>query len=477
LATTDAQLAKTGTVNGSGPTASAVLPAMHVLVLGLSAGVVAQGGYRGPGRLVLVLAVGAAGVLALAAVRLRAAELRSPIVLAAGGLAAWALVRGASSPQRLSGGPLALLLAGVVTVVLVVARLEPRQRNELVRGLTVLGVVVAATGWIGVVWHREPWGLSNDGVWRAASSLTYANAAAAVLVPLLLLSIGRLMARPQDGGLAVATTAMLVGAVATLSRAGAVSLGCGALVLVVLAGPRRVLSATVAPLLGAAIAIGGMVGSLSVGSAPGRPVAVVAMAVGLCSAAAVTRLHAPAKAWVLAAVLGLGVAALHGQWSSLSAVLAVRVEAGSSPRVHVAEAAVNLVVEHPLAGVGPASSPVSWPGADGSVLAMRYLHDEYLEVLLALGAPGLALVLALLAAAGATLRRAHVQMPDRAIAAAVAAALAAAAVHAAFDFVWHVPVVPLLLAALLGLVTERPSARTGPSSGDRPRPTREGGMT
>jgi hypothetical protein len=46
-------------------------------------------------------------------------------------------------------------------------------------------------------------------------------------------------------------------------------------------------------------------------------------------------------------------------------------------------------------------------------------------------------------------------------------------VHAAFDFVWHLPVVALLLAALLGLVTERPSVRTGPSSGDRPRPTRE----
>jgi hypothetical protein len=339
-----------------------------------------------------------------------------------------------------------------------------------------LGVVVAATGWIGVVWHREPWGLSNDGVWRAASSLTYANATAAVLVPLLLLSVGRLMCHQRDRWSAVATAAMLVGAVATLSRAGALSLGCGALALVVLAGPRRVCAAAFAPVVGAAIAVAGMSGSLSLGSAPGRPVAVVAMAVGLCSAAAATRLHAPAKAWVLAAVLGLGIAALvgvHGQWASLSAVLAVRVEAGSSPRVQVAEAAVDLVVEHPLAGVGPAAGPVTWPGADGSVVAMRYLHDEYLEVLLTLGAPGLALLLALLVAAGVTLRRAHRQMADNALVAAVSAALAAAAAHAAFDFVWHVPVVPLLLAALLGLVTERPSARTGPSPGDRPRPTRE----
>ena len=94
-------------------------------------------------------------------------------------------------------------------------------------------------------------------------------------------------------------------------------------------------------------------------------------------------------------------------------------------------------------------------------------------MLLALGAPGLALLVTLLAAAAMTLRRAHTQRAGNALLAAVSAALAAAAVHAAFDFVWHLPVVSLLLAALLGLVTERPSARTGPSSGDRPRPTRE----
>ena len=388
MATTEAQRAKTGTVNGSGPTGSGVLPAMHVLVLGLSAAWWRKAATTVPVGWCSSWLSARPASWPWPASGCGAAELRSPLVLAAGGLAAWALVRGAASPQRLSGGPLALLLAGVVAVVLVVARLEPRQRHELARGLTVLGVVVAATGWIGVVWHREPWGLSNDGVWRAASSLTYANAAAAVLVPLLLLSVGRLTARPRDGGLAVATAAMLVGAVATLSRAGAVSLGCGALVLVVLAGPRRVLSAAAAPLLGAAIAVAGMswltVPGIRAGPAGrGRGHGRGAVRCGCRDSAA-------------RAGQGLGPRrrarpgdrrAGRGQWSSLSAALAVRVEAGSSPRIQVAEAAVNLVVEHPLAGVGPAAGPVTWPGADGSVVAMRYLHDEYLEVLLALGAP------------------------------------------------------------------------------------------
>ena len=71
MATTDAQLAKPGPHNGSGPKASAAVSAraMHLLILGLSAGVWAQGGYHGPGRLVLVVAIGAAGVFALGGVR------------------------------------------------------------------------------------------------------------------------------------------------------------------------------------------------------------------------------------------------------------------------------------------------------------------------------------------------------------------------------------------------------------------------
>ena len=405
MATTEAPLAKASVLNGSGPTASAVLTAraMHVLVLGLSAGVWAQGGYHGPGRLVLVVAVSAAGVARPG--RRPAGCCRAEVTVRPGrrGSGAWALVRGAASPQRLSGGPLAVLLAGS-------CRCRAGRRSPAAPATGRAGPRPDGAGRGGRGDRMDRRGLApravgaaNDGVWRAASSLTYANATAAVLVPLLLLSVGRLMSRPRDRWSAVATAVILVGAVATLSRAGAVSLGCGALVLVLVAGPRKVLSAAAAPVLGAAIAVAGMTGSLSLGSAPGRPVAVVAMAVGLCSTAVATRLRAPAKAGVFAAVLGLGVLALAGEWSSLSAVLAVRVEAGSSPRVHVAEAALHRVAEHPVLGVGPASSPVTWPGADGSVQAMRYLHDEYLEVLLALGAPGLALLVTLLAAAVVTL--------------------------------------------------------------------------
>ena len=71
---------------------------------------------------------------------------------------------------------------------------------------------------------------------------------------------------------------------------------------------------------------------------------------------------------------------------------------------------------------------------------MRYLHDEYLEVLLALGAPGLALLVTLLAAAVVTLRRCAGSRGRSTRSSAVnSAVLAAAAVHAAFDFVWHLP--------------------------------------
>jgi hypothetical protein len=450
---------------------------MYLLLAGLSAGTWAQGGYHGPGRLVLVVTVGAATVLALVAARPAVAELRSPFVLAAVALAGWSLGRGATTAEPSSGWPLALLLAGVVGVVLVVGRLDAAQRADVTRGLTVLGMVVAATGWIGVVWHREPWALTNDAVWRATSSLTYANATAAVLVPLVLLSLGRLATQRDDTGLALMTTVLLIGSVATLSRAGAVSLACGLLVLGALAGPLRVATAAAGPALGAGVGVAGLVGSVPLDSAAGRPVAVGALALGLCCTALVVRLPVSVQRAVLAAAatVVLGFAMLAGaQDTAVSGVVRTRIEAGSSPRTHAAAAAVNLVADHPLTGVGPGAGPITWPGDDGSVQAMRYLHDEYLQVLLALGLPGLVLLLGLLAATAAVLRRARHGFAGSALPAAVAAGLAAAAVHAGFDFVWHVPVVPLLLAALLGLVTDPPSsARTRPSLGNRLRPHRE----
>ena len=95
---------------------------------------------------------------------------------------------------------------------------------------------------------------------------------------------------------------------------------------------------------------------------------------------------------------------------------------------------------------------------------MQYVHDEYLQVLVELGVVGLTLLLSVLVGSCLLVRRAIRRDHRTTLPAAVAAATAAAAVHGAFDFVWHVPVVPLVLAVLVGLLTDStPHTLAGPT--------------
>jgi hypothetical protein len=61
--------------------------------------------------------------------------------------------------------------------------------------------------------------------------LTYPNATAAVLAPISLVVLGRLVATPGSIPLAVAVAGLLAGLAATMSRAGALALVVGLVVL------------------------------------------------------------------------------------------------------------------------------------------------------------------------------------------------------------------------------------------------------
>ena len=174
-----------------------IVPAV-VLLGGLTAGLLAQGGFYAAGRVPLFLAVAVSFVVALVAVRPSRADLRLVPATAAVTLAGWALLRGLPTDDPGSGIGMATLLAAFAAVLLVVRRQGLAARDLLLTGLLGAGVVVATLGWVGVVWHRTPWALPNDGVWRATSTLTYANATAAILVPLFLVSLGLLIDRPRD---------------------------------------------------------------------------------------------------------------------------------------------------------------------------------------------------------------------------------------------------------------------------------------
>jgi O-antigen ligase len=111
-----------------------------------------------------------------------------------------------------------------------------------------------------------------------------------------------------------------------------------------------------------------------------------------------------------------------------------------------------------VTGVGPGIDQLVLARTTGGATVFRFAHNEYLQVLAELGILGGVLLVAFLALVMHRLWR------DRVDAGALGvgglAALTALALHAGFDFVWHIPAVPLLAAAFVGLSMPRTSSTT-----------------
>jgi hypothetical protein len=285
-----------------------------------------------------------------------------------------------------------------------------------------------------------------------------------LLVPLAQVALARLTAAPRAIPLSLALVCLLTSMGATLSRAGIVALAAGVLVLCWLLGARRVGRALALPAVGTCVALFGLLPSVRHG-APARPVyAAVAMAVGLGLVIAAQRsagwrwkLVLPGAGVALAAALVviLLVPQVH---HAVRRLLHTRMTVASAARSGEAAAAIRLIASHPLAGVGPGHA-LRWTSLGGSVSVDQYAHDEYLQVLTDLGIVGAALAAILLVAAGRLLWRARAISPDRALWAAAVASATAFALHSGFDFLWQVPAIPLIVAALVGLALCQPSAR------------------
>lgn len=412
------------------------------MLAALAAAVVAQGGYAPAGQRLVALLL--AGALTVTLLTHHGTSDRSQwwVVATGSALAGWALVDGALHGDVGGGVRPAGLVVGVVGVLVAARALTTAGRDLLVVGLLVVGLLVAATGWLGVALHRAPWGLPGQGGWRAASTLTYPNAAAAVLAPLALVALARLAAErhpPARAGLAAVTAALLAGLGATGSRGGLLALAVGAGVL---AGRLRGrLRYAAAALPGAAVALAGLLPSVAE-TGPARPVPALAAAVaGVALAARLA--HRPPRLAVgltAAGAVGLLAAALA------TPALAARWTLASPDRAGALGAAGRLVRDSPLTGTGPGQADLRWRDGAGVAHAIAFAHNEYVQVAAELGLIGAVLLVALLVAVGVAVRR------D----AAGTAVLAAVAVAAALDFGWHLPAVPLLTAALLGLALPRP---------------------
>lgn len=442
---------------------AAAMAAGLMLLLALSAAAFAHGAFSGAVQWLVVVLVAGALAVALAARLLPAAGLHSLLLLSGASLAAWALLRAALAGTPASGLSWALFGAGTAAVIAVCGRLDDSARGMLLGGMLAAGVVVALTGWLGVALHRQPWALPDQGLWRAASTLTYENATAALLVPLALAALALLTAAPRPAYPGLAATVLLTGAGATLSRAGAAALAAGLLALCWALGPRAVLRALAGPATGAAVALLGLVPSLPL-TAPARPlVAAAALAAGLAAAALLQRAPRPVlilagtvAALAAAAVVSSRVPAVH---DAVRVLGRARVTLASPARSGETGAAWHLIERHPLAGAGPGHATLRWPAPGGGVQLDPFAHDEYLQVLADLGIAGAILCAGLLISAGRLLWRARPDLPQRAAWAGAVAAVTAFLVHSGFDFTWQVPAIPLTVAVIAGLAAGQPPGR------------------
>ena len=405
-----------------------------------------QGAYYPPVQRLVGLLVAAATVLALAAWPPTRADARL-LVVPAVALAAWAVLDAALLRVPPAGAVgLAMQLAGVVAVLFVCRRLTPEDREALLVGVTLTGLLVALTGWLGVAGRVSAWAWEGDGIWRASSTLTYPNATAAVLVPLAVLVLARLIQAPRSLPLVLAATALLAGLGATMSRAGALGLVVGLVVLGLLQGAGRTARAAVAPSAGALVALSCLVPSMPAAGPPRPALAMIGLLAG---------------ALLLG---GVGVLVVGGRGSSdaLGTVAQARITLASPDRSGALHAALRVTTDHPLTGAGPGHADLQGKGPDGATRFFGYAHNEYAQIAAELGLVGLVLLAILLVALARLLWSARATSPDPAAWAGAVGATAAFAAHSGFDFVWHLPAVVLAVLLLIGAVLPAPDDADAP---------------
>jgi O-antigen ligase len=408
-----------------------------VLFAALAFVMVARGGYFARGQpIVALLMTGAVG-LALAYRRIQLGDFAHPVVVTSGLVAAWSLGR-AAGLGTIGLGLGTAALVGLTSATFLLTRSESEAaKRVLLNGVLVVGGVVAMSGWVGVAFRWEPLAIPTAGLWRAATVITYANAAAIVLVMLALVGLGQLAAG-RNASRSVLLMLLLLGAAATFSRGGALAFG-----------PTRILAVLVAPAAGATVAFTGLLPALPQ-SAPPRPLlAVGALAAGMLVTVGLGRRGMPVR--VVGALLGCVVLVLVVlSFADPGGRLSERFSPFSSERLSRNAAALELFADQPLIGTGPGPLWLTWEEPDGRMAGAWFVHNEYLQVLVQLGVIGALLVAAMLVVAARTVAQGRSTSQDALLWAGISAALIALLVQSAFDFLWHVPLIPMLAAVLVG---------------------------
>jgi hypothetical protein len=436
------------------PTTMVTLVPMVLLLGALSYGAVAQGAFYAGDFHLLVVLVGLSLVASIITTRSAAAwtsgVVRDPVVALTGALALVTVTSSAVAGHPTDAiGPVSLLLtmAGVVAVV---KALGPGPRRLLVTGIIVLAVVVAVIGWLALVTRWQPEALTSQGLWRAASTLTYENALAAFLTAPTLLCLDRLMTASTHRLVwSEAAFVLLVGMGASLSRGGVLGLVLGIAVLGFLRGARPLLHLG-PPAIGALVALACVAPGVPVGSSRQVVLACAGLVLGGATA---TWTSASTRRRIVAGVLAvavLGVAVtLVSTGHVVGDIARARASASSSDRAHEWAAAFDVARHHLVLGVGTARVLLQW-SVGGQVFTATFAHNEYLQLLVEDGLVGLGVLLVGLICVFVALGRLRHETTAWSAECAIAS-LAALLAQSSLDFLWHIPVIPVLMASVLAL--------------------------
>lgn len=315
---------------------------------------------------------------------------------------------------------------------------NPSSREILRCGVVILGVVVAMVGWCGMAMHFRPWATPEDGVWRAASTLTYANASASVLAVVLLMECYTRRLNPVVGYV------LLVGIMVTLSRGSVLALLIGLLAITLQGRTKQCLGVLALPVLGSTAAMVTLLPSLSASSPTHTSLAVGGALVGLLIAVCKGKGLLVGGVLALAAVT-VSVVGAPRAFTTLTAGSAPRLSFGSPDRVSEAEAALLQIGRAPIFGYGPGRLELRWTDEHGVTKEATFVHNEYLQLAGEFGVVGLLLFTAAVVAIWRLRRACFVGTPHLAVVLAVG-------IMGAVDFTWHVPAVVLYGAVGAGLM-------------------------
>jgi O-antigen ligase len=426
--------------------------AVTLLLVALMYAAVAHGAFHAGELAVVVVLVAVALGFAFAAVRPGRDDL-GPATVAAAALAVWYAIAGLAAGHPAGAGPaVGLLFTGAATIV-IVRRADVAERDLLLTGVIVIGAVVALIAWVGVAFHHGPWAIEDNGLWRGSSTITYANATGGLVGALALVALDRVLEGASRRVFSFLAATCVLGLLATASRGALLGFAVGLVVLVVLR--RRSHAAAMIPALaGAVVAFAALLPSMPSGHHAHSAIAIVGLFLGMIIAIAPTRV-AIAAALVCVALGSTSGGVRHDVRTAWSPISTQRLTTGSSDRSHERRAAWQLARGHLVAGVGPGNVTLHWSvfyfvPVDFSV---HYAHNEYLQILVESGAVGLAIVVIGAGWVLVATRRSARGLPGRLAPAGIAAALVMLAIHSATDFLWHIPIVPVVACALIGVLT------------------------